>query len=474
MLAGNVLNANGLSTATQQELIDFLTTSFKEIYGPNIDLSSSSQDGQMQNIFIQVVLDVEDIVATAYAARDINQAVGTQLDTLIYWIKRLGGTETLQPISITNTQALTLYGLDQTVQPVFTVADPSGNQYQLLVTQNIVVAGTNSFNFQAAQPGAIQSGINTITVPVTIVLGVSAINNPTTWTVLGENAETDAAFRLRGLSSTAIASQGFFNSLLSGLRNNPGDIAAIVYENYLGSVSPNAATQVPGVPPHGIWVIVQGTATPATIAQVIYSQRSLGCNMKGAQTYNIIQADGSVFTVQWDNVVSEPIFIKFTATSIDGVNAPKINAIRNGLPALIQNTIGATMNINQIQAAVQAIDPNTLVTGAGLSTTSGGIFTNTLAPTAANYQFQVSSTNVIILPMILTPVASSVVNSTGSVQFVALGGFGTYAYTISVNNSGGVIDGPTGAYTAGPTPSTDTVLVTDGLGNTKTATVVVT
>ncbi len=97
MIAGNQLNGSGLTTATQQELLDFLTTSYQQIYGPNIDLSSSSQDGQSTNIFIQVVLDVEDIVATAYAARDINQAVGTQLDTLVYWIKRLGGTFTPRP-----------------------------------------------------------------------------------------------------------------------------------------------------------------------------------------------------------------------------------------------------------------------------------------------------------------------------------------------------------------------------------------
>ncbi len=160
------------------------------------------------------------------------------------------------------------------------------------------------------------------------------------------NAETDAAFRLRALSSTAIPSQGFFNGLYSALKNNPGDSTAILYENYLDTTSPNDATPVPGIPPHCIWVIVQGTALPATIAQAIYSQRSLGCNMKGAQTYNIIQADGSAFTVQWDNVVAENVFIKFTATSIDGINAPKIAAIVAGLPALIQNSIGATMNIN--------------------------------------------------------------------------------------------------------------------------------
>ncbi len=45
---------------------------------------------------------------------------------------------------------------------------------------------------------------------------------------------------------------------------------------------------------------------------------------------------------------------------------------------------------------------------------------------------------------------------------------GTYSYSIHTNNSGGSINSSTGVYTAGSTPSvTDTVRVTDGLGNYK-------
>lgn len=471
----NKLDGTGLTIASFQELKTQMDAGYQSIYGPNIDLSPGSQDGEMEAIYIQIVLDVENIVATAYAARDINQAVGTQLDTLVNWIQRLGGTFTIQPISITVSQALTLYGLDQTNQPVFTVADGAGNQYQLQNTQNIGSPGTNSFVFQAAKAGAVQSAQNTITVPVTVVLGVTTINNPLTYTTLGINQETDAAFRLRALSSTSIASQGFFNSLYSVLKNTPGESTVVLYENYMDSTSPNSATPVPGIPGHCIWAIVQGVAPAATIAQAIYNQRSLGCNMKGAQSYPVLQADGTTFTVFWDNVVTENIFIKFTATSIDGINPPKIAAIQAGLPALLIPQIGATMNINQIQAAVQEIDPNTLVTNAGLSTSSGGSYTNTLAPSAANYQFQVTSPNIIVLPMILTPSTSTAVHSTGQVQFSTLGGFGTLTYSISVNNSGGSINSSTGLYSAGAThPVTDTVEVTDGLSNTATAVVSVT
>lgn len=470
----NKLDKDGLTIATTQENVAFLTIAYEQIYGPDIDLTSSSQDGQMLEIFVQVTVDVETIVQNAYSARDINQAIGDQLDTLIYWIQRLGGTFTIQPVSITTTQALTLFGLDQTTQPVYTVADGSGNEYQLLTTQVIGSAGVNSFSFQSALPGNISSAQNTITVPVVNVLGVSAINNPNSYTVLGINEETDAAFRLRGLASTSIPAQGFFDSLFSTLSNTPNETKTILIENYGGTTSPNATCSVPGVPPHCIWVITQGNALPATIAQEIYAQRTEGCNMKGVQTWPITQKDGSIFVVQWDVVEEETFYTQFTATSIDGINPPKIAAIIAQLPALVQPQIGAVININQIQAAVTEIDPNTLVTGCGLSTSSMGPFTNTLAPTAANYQFDLQPANIFITPMILLPQVSTVAPSS-TTQFTGYGGTQTgYTYSILVNNSSGSINSGTGVYTAGTNPGTDTVKVVDSASNSATALITVT
>src|SRR5208283_4347750 len=92
-------------------------------------------------------------------------------------IMPLAGTYTVTPITIVTSTSVNLYGLDQTAQPVYTSADSSGNQWQLMTTQLGVAAGTNVFNFQAAIPGATITIPNTITVQVTIVLGVTSVNN---------------------------------------------------------------------------------------------------------------------------------------------------------------------------------------------------------------------------------------------------------------------------------------------------------
>jgi MYXO-CTERM domain-containing protein len=74
----------------------------------------------------------------------------------------------------------------------------------------------------------------------------------------------------------------------------------------------------------------------------------------------------------------------------------------------------------------------------------------------------------------LSPASASVAPR-GSRSFSASGGSGTgFTYTLTTNGSGASLNATTGAYTAGPTASTmDVVKVTDSLGNSATATVMI-
>jgi len=468
----NLLDQNGLQVATQTEQVTFLTGWYESIYGQGIDLSSSSQDGQMLRIYVQVVMDIADVIQGVYNSRDINQAVGTQLDTLVYWIQRQGGTYTIQNLLVTVPGAMTLYGLDQTALPVFSFQDPQGNVYQLQTTQNPAGAGSYSYSFQAQNPGAVSSALNTINIPVTVVPNVAG-NNPTTYTTLGQDEETDFYFRLRALASVAIPSQGFFGGLYATLGNVPQAAKVQVYENPEDTVSPNQYCSVAGVPGHGIWCVVQGSAAPADVAQAIYSQRSLGCNMRGAQVYNVTQDDGSLFPIFWDFVSNGRLYIQMTVQSINGTTPPNIAAILAQLPGLLLPTSGTEVNINEVATLVQEIDPNTLVTSCGLSLSSTGPFTALVNPSSAAEQLRVASADIYILPMALLPQTSAVAAG-GPVQFYAYGGIQTgYVYSISTNNSGGTINASTGAYVAGSTPGVDTITVTDSNSNTATASVVV-
>lgn len=465
----NLIDANGLQTATHDELDTTLTTALEKIYGSDINLDSDTPDGQMKGIYIQGSLDEEDLLTQIYNMFDPDNAIGVILDqrVAINGIQRQAGTYTVTNVTLTVTRALNLYGLDQSTQPVYTVADNAGNQWQLQTTQLGVVSGTHVYSFQAAQIGAVLSVPNTIVIPVTIVLGVSAINNPTSYTSLGLAEESDAALKIRRQKSVSLASQGYLAGLYAALNNINGITSVNVYENNTDT------TDGDGVPSHSIWVVVAGTASSAEIANAIYRKRNAGCGMFGAETYVVTQIDGTLFTVRWDTVSLVPLFIKFTATSLDGINPPNIAAILENLPLLYVPGVAEQVNITQLGTYVQDIDPNTLVTLAGFSTAIGGSYTNTLTPSSKAEQFVITPENIVIIPMVLLPATATVISGEDQ-QFTGYGGYGAYTYSIFVNNSGGTIDSVTGLYTAGVTTSVnDTIKVVDSLANSATAIVTV-
>lgn len=465
----NSIGPTGLQVQTQAELITDYTTAFKSIYGSDINLDSDSPDGEMMMVFIQSVQDVQDLLVQIYNMFDPDNAIGNVLDqrVAINGIQRQAGTHTITNMTVTTNQGgLTLPGLDNPAASPYLVADNEGNQWALMEQIIIPSAGDYILAFQAVEPGAVLSVPNTITVPVTIILGVTAVNNPTTYTTLGLNEESDFDLKIRRQKSVSLSSQGYLAGLLAALENIPGMVSAFVYENVTGS------TDMDGIPSHSIWVIVSGSVSAAAVANAIYTKRNAGCGMKGDQEFSIAQADGTFFVVRWDVVTPEDLFIKFTATSLDGINPPAVEAIREGLVTSLTPGVNGQVNVNELATLVQEIDPNTLVTSAGFSTTSGGSYTATLSPSTKDKQFAISSDNIIILPMILSPVAATATDG-DTIHFSAVGGFGTYAFAIHTNVSGGTIDSGTGLYTAGATPGTDVIRVTDGLGNIKDANVVV-
>ena len=470
-----IIDANGIQVPTLTEIQTQLLGNYANTYGPGILTASANQDGQQINFYAQMQMDVSAMLLNDYNSRDGNSAIGVQLDQLFWAITpRNGGESTIYAMAITVPGAVTLYGTDQTLNPVDTVQDPQGNQYQLETTISLPSAGTYTLNYEAVDPGNVSSALNTITIPVTVHVPQITYNNPTAPIVQGEDQETDFAFRMRALASTAQASQGFFDSLGSTLEEVPQASQVQLYENPLGTTSPNSACSVAGVPPHGIWAIVNGAASPAAIAQVIYAQRSLGCNMRGVQSFTITRYDGTTFTIYFDFSTTEALFIQMTLASINGTTPPNISAIITQLPSKLTFVPGQEANINAITTAVQTIDPNTVVTACGVSASISGPFVSVLNPSTAQQQFTLAAVDINALPMQLLPSTSTATHGSPgtTVQFTAYGGTQTFTYSFQTNNSGGSINSSSGLYTAGNTGSvTDTILATDGSSNTATATV---
>jgi uncharacterized phage protein gp47/JayE len=389
----NAIDSSGLTIQTTPEIIAEILDGapgypgMRQIYGADINVDANSPDGQMVNIIAQAKTDVLELSQQIYNSFDPDKAVGTSLDArcAINGVIRNAGTKTIQNVVVTTDRALTLPGLDTSLTP-FTVADTSGNQYQLVSTYAFVGAASTALVFQAALIGAVSSLPNTIISIVTVTLGVTAVNNPATYTTLGLNEETDYALRIRRQKSVALPSQGYLEGLIGALLDTTDVTEAVVYENDTNTTDAN------GIPGHSIWCVVEG-GTNSAVANAIYVKRNAGCGMKGSVTVPVLQADGSFFSIKFDRPTSENLYISFDIVAVTG--SVDASFIRNQILSLLTYSIAQPAVASEITALVESIAPNGSISDMGVSN-DGSTYVSLLDTSAIDNQWALASARIII------------------------------------------------------------------------------
>ena len=208
----------------------------------------------------------------------------------------------------------------------------------------------------------------------------------------------------------------------------------------------------------------------------------------GPYTYSVFSGCGSTMT---GNVYSAG-----TACGATGSVAPDVVQAKDTLDQTATSSVSVGPILEMTTPAPTSVYPRSTKTFAATGGAGGYTYTfqtnasgGTLNPTTGAYQagtahglttvvdtiqvtdalLVVATTNVTVGPNIsISPAAPTPAPQT-QVNFTANGGDTVNGYTWSMvtNPSGGSIDAATGVYTAGATPSTtDTVKVTDALGNT--------
>jgi uncharacterized phage protein gp47/JayE len=389
----NAIDSSGLTIQTTPEIIAEILDGapgypgMRQIYGADINVEANSPDGQMVNIIAQAKTDVLELSQQIYNSFDPDKAVGTSLDArcAINGVIRNAGTKTIQNVVVTTDRALTLPGLDTSLTP-FTVADTSGNQYQLVSTYAFGSAASTALVFQAALIGAVSSLPNTIISIVTVTLGVTAVNNPATYTTLGLNEETDYALRIRRQKSVALPSQGYLEGLIGALLDTTDVTEAVVYENDTNTTDAN------GIPGHSIWCVVEG-GTNSAVANAIYVKRNAGCGMKGSVTVPVLQADGSFFSIKFDRPTSENLYISFDIVAVTG--SVDASFIRNQILSLLTYSIAQPAVASEITALVESIAPNGSISDMGVSN-DGSTYVSLLDTSAIDNQWALASARIII------------------------------------------------------------------------------
>lgn len=389
----NLLDANGLTVATTDEIANDLAQALYAIYGADINLDSESPDGQMVGIFSQADSDVGDLLVDIYNMFDVDSAYGISLQRLVAvnGMAIKGGTFTTTPVNVTVTAALTLPGLDQTAVAPFQVQD-SNNVWTLVSSYAFGAPGTQALVFRAATMGPIPPLPNTITIQATPINGVTTINNPTTvGTVLGQAEETDVALRIRHAQSFLLAATGPADAVEAALQAIPTTTDALVVENNTGGT-------VGGVAAHSIWAIVVGSATDAQIAQAIYAKANPGVGLTGSNSYVITRPNGQGATMLWDTGLPQRLWAQFgIIPSVSGLTFDNALLIQQLAAAMVNYfKLGRPASIGDIVRAMFKIEPRAILVTTGVSI-DGSSYSDQVGTTSSLYYFTLAAADITIL-----------------------------------------------------------------------------
>lgn len=303
------INASGITIQTFEEVFQELVDGYKGIYGPDINLSQESPDGQRVGIEAKGRHDMQAfglLVANNFDpdfARGLPQAKIAKLSGIF----PRPATRSTWDLSITMTRDLTL-------DTGYSIADDLGQVWELPAPVSVTV-GANPITFTAAEFGSVTGLSGATFTQVTVVLGVSTITASVD-AVVGVDEETDEEFaqrRNRSLENPAFSTTG---ALTARLLNTAGVTDAIVYDNDTKEDDPTIPLNA-----NTIWPVVEG-GTIDDIMQVLLFQKTGGTGIKGAIEADIPETqtrpDGSTFIVsqkrRFDRPVYVPVYVNATAT----------------------------------------------------------------------------------------------------------------------------------------------------------------
>lgn len=280
----NIIDANGITIDSLQDLITKYSDTLRNIYGSDIVLDPESPDGLLVNFLAQVTRDASEFAVKIYNAESLNSAVGSLLDQKVAWfgLTRKPASYTYVDVDITTINNVNLVGMDSNTTPppnIYTVQDNAGNNYYLASSVNLVGGTTTTLSFRAENSGAILVGAGTITTPITYNQYITTINNPASQYIIGSEEESDTELKWRLKSSYYLPSQGFCESMKASLLAYDDIEDAFVIDN------PTNTTDSYGIDPYSVWMIVDcpdNAQTEQEIGDVFATQ-----NTAGTPTYSL-------------------------------------------------------------------------------------------------------------------------------------------------------------------------------------------
>ena len=343
------IDSTGFHYPTYSDILDFLTISYKNIYGQDVYLGNDAADHQWISVFALMFYNSMGTLQLEYANRSPLTAVGVALDTLL---KDNGMTR--KPATY-STCLLVITGNAGTVISNGFVTDVNGNVWALPAVTVIGDEGVISITATCQTSGAITALPGSITSITTPQYGWLSVTNEVA-AVVGLPYETDAQFKARQSLSTRLASHTMLAGTFAG-------IAAV--ENVTRyNVHENSTNYFDGKSPaHSIAAVVEG-GTDLDVATAIFANRGIGCDTYGVGEYGV-----TVTVIDPDTLASMdisffrpnyiPIYVEMHITKLVGYTDAITGQIKQALADYLNSLqIGQNLTISALYGAALAVMPN--------------------------------------------------------------------------------------------------------------------
>jgi uncharacterized phage protein gp47/JayE len=385
--------ANGISVQTYQEIYDEWVEGLRGIYGQDINLDADSPDGQRIGILAQLGLDFQTFGLTLYSQLDPDFALGSALNRIIKLsgLTRRPATRSQCDVTLTTDRPLTL--------PIdYQVEDDLGQTWVTLATV-AATTGANTVTLFAQNFGAVAADAATITIPVTVVIGVLSVTNALAATI-GQNEETDVELRIRRNKSLESAASSTLGGIFTAIGNVAGVTDLAAYEN-----DQDTTDAVNNILPHTIWLIVEGGSVD-DIVKAIAKNKTGGTGLKGSVTgtFNevLTKPDGTNYTIVHDMQFNRPtsitLYLNVTLTrkvSTVPIDTDLVKQLLSELSFSInQNAIASNLYSTVYQAGSTFVATDLEVSLDGIS------YTPTSLTTAADEKFTLAIANIAVTEVV--------------------------------------------------------------------------
>jgi len=280
-----IISATGISAPSYAEVLAFLQSQYRSIYGADTYLESDSQDGQFLGVIALAISDANAATIATYLSFSPGTAQKAALSSNV----KINGISRAIP---TNSQAdLTIVGQAGTVITQGFAQDQNNNKWALPATVTIPPSGSIIVTAVCSTVGDVAASPNQINRIATMTRGWQSVTNVSA-AAEGAPVETDSALRQRQKISTALPSRTVLEGTIGAVASVAGVTRYVAYDNDTNVTDAN------GIPGNSLAMVVEG-GNVAAIASAIAAKKGPGGGTFGTTSVTVL------------NVYDIPITIRF-------------------------------------------------------------------------------------------------------------------------------------------------------------------